>query len=347
MPPSLPAEYLDTNMAESLFIQDSDYLEIETGLLCLSCRRRHSSRSSCQYSGDRKPTLREAYIIGDSLGKGGFGIVYSGIRMSDNKPVAIKHVAKCKITSWASLHGVRVPLELKLLVAVESVPGVIKLLDYYERSDSFVYILERPRHTKDLFDYITQKSMLDEAMSRHFFRQVVQAVQACFRQGVIHRDIKDENILVDLSTGEIKLIDFGSGAFTKEEIFTDFDGTRVYSPPEWIKNQQYNAEPLTVWSLGILLYDMVCGDIPFEKDEQICKAKLGYKRDLSPECQNLIESCLRITPGERLSMDEILLHPWLSLSDREDEIFISDVVHCNQPSGDSADSAATNQSDQS
>ena len=158
------------------------------------------------------------------LGKGGFGTVYNGIRLSDNSAIAIKHVAKQKINSWASLHGVLVPLELKLLVTVDPVPGVIKLLDYYEKKDSFVYILEKPRHTTDLFDYITDKKMLDEALARRFFRQVVQTVQACFRQGVIHRDIKDENILIDLTTGEVKLIDFGSGAFAKDELFTDFDG---------------------------------------------------------------------------------------------------------------------------
>ena len=115
-------------------------------------------------------------------------------------------------------------MEICLLQKVNQVDGVIKMLAFYERSDSFIIIMERPDPVKDLFDYITEKGALEESLARNFFLQVVQMVNDIHKAGVVHRDIKDENILVDLKNNSLKLIDFGSGAFYKEGVYTDFDG---------------------------------------------------------------------------------------------------------------------------
>ena len=121
----------------------------------------------------------------------------------------------------------RVPLEICLLRKISDLEGVIRLLDFYEMPDTFILIMERPLGSKDLFDFINDHTFLEESLARNFMRQVVETIHSCHAKGVIHRDIKDENLLVTVSRSakpKIQLIDFGSGAHIRNPIYFDFDG---------------------------------------------------------------------------------------------------------------------------
>ncbi|XP_068034908.1 serine/threonine-protein kinase pim-1-like [Anomalospiza imberbis] len=143
-------------------------------------------------------------------------------------------------------------------------------------------VLERPEHSQDLHHFIRERVVLSEELARDLFRQVLEAVRHCTSCGVLHRDIKPKNILVDLATGQAKLIDFGCGTYLQDTAYTRFAGTRSYSPPEWTQFGWYYGKPATIWSLGILLHQMVCGEHPFRRGWNIsCDHELSLPGRLS------------------------------------------------------------------
>ncbi|XP_064285584.1 serine/threonine-protein kinase pim-1-like [Passer domesticus] len=201
-------------------------------------------------AGKAQQRLKERYRLGSLLGRGGFGNVFAATRLSDGAPP----------------DGTSAPLEIVLLDKVSSgFSGVVQLLEWVELPNDILMVLERPEHCQDLHHFIQARGFLREEVARQLFHQVLEAVRHCTSCGVLHRDIKPENILVDLATGQAKLIDFGCGTYLQETAYTHFAGTPSYSPPEWTRFGWYHGEPATIWSLGILLHEMVCGKMPFRR----------------------------------------------------------------------------------
>uniref|UniRef100_A0A0M3HZJ8 Serine/threonine-protein kinase 1 n=1 Tax=Ascaris lumbricoides TaxID=6252 RepID=A0A0M3HZJ8_ASCLU len=282
-------------------------------------------------SGRDQTSYKDKYELSDKLGCGGFGTVYSGVRIKDQLPVAVKYIKRRKVTTWQrDSWGGGIPLEIVILQQCQSIPGVVKMLDWYERTSDFLIVMERPEWCQDLFDYVTFHGPLAESLAKNFFKQVVDTVIGCAWKGIVHRDIKDENVIIDLRSGRVKLVDFGCATFfnPKDASFSDFQGTLIYSPPEWLLFSRYDGLKAAVWSLGILLYDMVCGETPFHTREEIVrKSPLPWPVGVSACCRDLVEQCLQRDPNCRRTLNGILDHPWMRDGDFSLPISVSALRH--------------------
>ncbi|XP_073701127.1 serine/threonine-protein kinase pim-3-like [Garra rufa] len=287
-------------------------------------------RPSTSYRRAAKRSRREAYVKGPLLGRGGFGSVYAGTRRSDGLPVAIKYVSKSRTPERLKVEGQgRLPLEVALMTLVNSAPAcpnVLQLLDWFDRRRRYTMILERPDPCQDLETFCEENGPLDESLAKKVLLQLITALKHCESRGVLHRDVKPENLLISTESHDIKLLDFGCGDRLKRSAYKYFAGTLQFAPPEWFRRHRYHAGPATVWSVGVTLYNILCGCFPFRGSLRVTsKSRLHFPRELStgkrqksrpdPECRQLIGWCLSAAPSDRPTLDHIESHPWVSRSD--------------------------------
>ncbi|XP_053479076.1 serine/threonine-protein kinase pim-2-like isoform X1 [Ictalurus furcatus] len=175
------------------------------------------------------------FTVGKLLGKGSFGFVYAGVQKSDGKKVALKFMKRCEIYPYITLPGDtrRLPLEVALMELVckpPHCPHVIELLECFETPKFFILVLERPDPCVDLFEYCEDVGM-SESKAQTIMKQVLLAALHCRDRGVFHRDIKDENVLLNPQTLEVKLIDFGCGDLLKDTPYTEYSDACLIQAP--------------------------------------------------------------------------------------------------------------------
>ncbi|XP_042608734.1 serine/threonine-protein kinase pim-1-like [Cyprinus carpio] len=256
------------------------------------------------------------YTVGDQLGKGGCGVVYEGTRLEDNLKVALKYVTKTQHTKCIFIpdHPNPLPKEIALTILANkgpSVPEIIRLLDWTDHPDHFVMVLECPSPCENLVEFIRRHGgSLDEEKTRQIMWQAAHAANMCHLRGVFHRDVKLENILVNRETSEVRLIDFGCGDILRRTPYRSYSGTAVYSPPEYHSRGKYYGGPATVWSLGIVMFALLCGHFPSDYDLFLLQCKRWSKPGLSKECCDLLRALLHEKPSRRLGLGQILSHNW-------------------------------------
>ncbi|XP_059181166.1 serine/threonine-protein kinase Chk2-like [Centropristis striata] len=241
----------------------------------------------------RDENFKAKYLQLLKLGEGGYRTVYAGERKTDNLPVAIKHIPKAAVqTRPMVLNGKThmVPLEVLLMLRVACGAGslgkhaAVSLLDWYDLGPEVLLVMERPVPCEDLLTYFNNNNgFLREDQAKNIMKQLVEAAVNMHSLGVFHRDIKAENVLVDLSSDvpRVRIIDFGCACLVTK-IHGSFSGTDAYIPPEVYRLGTYEAGPSTVWQLGALLYQLVdsCNNFTTRK---FLRKKITINTELSKD----------------------------------------------------------------
>ncbi|CDH53995.1 psk2p [Lichtheimia corymbifera JMRC:FSU:9682] len=258
------------------------------------------------------------YEILDTLGEGTYGAAKLAYRKDDEaqKMVVIKCIRKSRILvdSWMRdrRYGDIVPAEIHILRTLQQCPqqNCCSLLAHMEDQDFYYVVMALHGDGMDLFDYIELNEEICEQEVRAIFRQVAEAVRHLHHNKIVHRDIKDENIILDES-GTVLLIDFGSAAYFRSgKKFETFCGTMEYWAPELLQGISYDGPPQDIWSLGILLHTLIFRETPFYQLDDILEDQL-HIRDLPyPGPHDILHKMLNKDPSKRPTIDDVLADPW-------------------------------------
>eukprot|EP00960_Hanusia_phi_P026118 746082-Hanusia_phi.AAC.2 len=269
------------------------------------------------------------YVLGKTLGIGSFGKVKLAVHKETGIKVAIKVLNKKKVQALDMNDKVDVVLVLArcvLFVAMTvwreinvlklfSHPHIIRLYEVID-TPTDIYVIMEYVSGGELFDYIVAKGRLSEEEARRFFQQIIAGVEYCHKYMVVHRDLKPENLLLDASLN-VKIADFGLSNMMKDGAFLKTScGSPNYAAPEVISGQLYAGSEVDMWSCGVILYALLCGNLPFD-DENIAnlfkKIKGGvYSMPgyLSEGCRDLIPRMLVVDPLMRISVSQLRQHSW-------------------------------------
>ncbi|MCP9265145.1 PAS domain-containing serine/threonine-protein kinase [Dirofilaria immitis] len=260
----------------------------------------------------------EYYDTHHLIGNGAFGSVKLATRKDTGVLAVAKFVCKSKIfaESWvpSAKRGNRVvPIELHLLETL-SHPNIVKLLDVFENNMYYQLVMEKLGCGMDLFEFIEQQPKLDEPLISYIFKQIVSAVAYLHSKNIVHRDLKDENVIIDQNFS-CKLIDFGSAAyFDHNFVFSTFCGTMEYCSPEVLRGNKYRGPELEMWSLGILLYTLVFFENPFRSLQEAMHAEIEFPWEVSEGLFQVIAWLLQRDPQLRATVQEISNHYWIKQS---------------------------------
>ncbi|XP_072470936.1 serine/threonine-protein kinase SIK1 [Notamacropus eugenii] len=260
----------------------------------------------------QRPLRVGFYDIERTLGKGNFAVVKLARHRVTKTQVAIKIIDKARLDS-SNLEKIYREVQIMKLL---NHPHIIKLYQVMETKD-MLYIVTEFAKNGEMFDYLTSNGHLSENEARKKFWQILSAVEYCHSHHIVHRDLKTENLLLDASMN-IKLADFGFGNFYKSgEPLSTWCGSPPYAAPEVFEGKEYEGPHLDIWSLGVVLYVLVCGSLPFDGPnlptlrQRVLEGRFRIPFYMSQDCETLIRRMLVVDPTKRITIAQIKHHKWM------------------------------------
>ncbi|XP_034943750.1 serine/threonine-protein kinase SIK2-like [Chelonus insularis] len=252
------------------------------------------------------------YDIEGTIGKGNFAVVKLARHRITKTEVAIKIIDK---TQLDSTNLEKVYREVEIMKQLEH-PHIVKLYQVMETKNMIYMVCEYARKG-EIFDYIARYGRMGESRARATFAQILSAVEYCHAIGVAHRDLKAENLLLDAQMN-VKIADFGfSNRFVPGERLSTWCGSPPYAAPEVFRGKHYAGPEIDVWSLGVVLYVLVCGALPFDGStlqslrDRVLSGRFSIPYFMSTDCENLIRKMLVLEPAKRYTIPQIKRHRWL------------------------------------